>query len=186
MKAFAINIQMKYSGGRAPKRPWDPLRFFRWRNYQDYGTGVAGDLYVHMLSMLHFLTRSKGPERVMATGGLRCWKDGRDVPDIHIGLFDNPASAEHPAFNLTLRTNLVSGGGDKYLFRTVGSEGDSSIGWDNLVVRRTPFPKAPSTSQHNDMESAEWQAMVAKVSLPQWIMPRSEEERLTCKITVDR
>src|SRR5690554_4430959 len=132
--------------GHAPKRPWDPLRFFRWRNYQDYGTGVAGDLYVHMLSMLHFVLDSKGPERVMSTGGIRFWKDGRDVPDVHIGLFDYPQSAEHPAFNLTLRTNFVSGGGDNYLFRIVGAEGDISIGWDSLTLRRTPFPKAPGMS----------------------------------------
>jgi len=132
--------------GNAPKRPWDPLRFFRWRNYQDYGTGVAGDLYVHMLSMLHFVTNSKGPTRVMATGGLRYWKDGRDVPDLHLGLFDYPKSDEHPAFNLSLRANFVSGGGEHYLFHIVGSEGDISIGWDNLVVRRTPFPKAPGMS----------------------------------------
>jgi predicted dehydrogenase len=132
--------------GNAPKRPWDPLRFFRWRNYQDYGTGVAGDLYVHMLSMLHFITGSKGPDRVMSTGGLRYWKDGRDVPDIHLGLFDYPKTAAHPAFNLALRTNLASGGGDNYLFHIVGSDGDISIGWDNLVVRRTPFPKAPGMS----------------------------------------
>lgn len=132
--------------GRAPKRPWDPLRFFRWRNYQDYGTGVAGDLYVHMLSMLHFVTGSKGPERVMATGGLRYWNDGRDVPDLHLGLFDYPKTDVHPAFNLSLRANFVSGGGEHYLFHIVGSEGDISIGWDNLVVRRTPFPKAPGMS----------------------------------------
>jgi Predicted dehydrogenases and related proteins len=132
--------------GHAPKRPWDPLRFFRWRNYQDYGTGVAGDLYVHMLSMLHFVLDSKGPERVMATGGLRFWKDGRDVPDIHLALLDYPETDTHPAFNLSLRTNFVSGGGENYLFHIVGSEGDISIGWDNLVVRRTPLPKAPGMS----------------------------------------
>lgn len=132
--------------GNAPKRPWDPLRFFRWRNYQDYGTGVAGDLYVHMLSMLHFVTSSKGPNRVMATGGLRYWKDGRDVPDIHLGLFDYPETEVHPAFNLALRTNLVSGGGDNFLFRIVGSEGDITIGSDNLTIRRTPFPNAPGMS----------------------------------------
>lgn len=143
--------------GQAPDRPWDPLRFFRWRNYRDYGTGVAGDLYVHMLSMLHFVTGSKGPNRVMATGGLRYWKDGRDVPDLHLGLFDYPESAEHPAFNLALRTNLVSGGGDNFLFRIVGSEGDISIGFTGLTLRKTPFLKDPGMSLNSfpeDMQEA--------------------------------
>ncbi|WP_162419211.1 Gfo/Idh/MocA family protein [Cyclobacterium roseum] len=139
--------------GQAPDRPWDPLRFFRWRNYRDYGTGVAGDLYVHMLSMLHFVTGSKGPNRVMATGGLRYWKDGRDVPDLHLGLFDYPESAEHPAFNLALRTNLVSGGGDNFLFRIVGSEGDISIGFTGLTLRKTPFPKDPGMSLNSFPEA---------------------------------
>jgi len=132
--------------GKVKKPPFDAKQFFRWRNYQDFGTGAAGDLYVHLLSMLHFVTGSKGPTRVMSTGGIRYWKDGRDVPDVNIGMFDYPQSKEHSAFNLTLRTNLVSGGGDNYLFRIVGSEGDISIGWDNLVLRRTPFPEAPGLS----------------------------------------
>jgi len=139
--------------GQAPKREWDPLRFFRWRNYRDYGTGVAGDLYVHMLSMLHFVTDSKGPNRVMATGGLRYWEDGRDVPDIHLGLFDYPATEAHPAFNLALRSNLASGGGNNYLFRIVGTEGDISIGFSELTLRRTPFPKAPGMSIHTFPEA---------------------------------
>ncbi|WP_339903500.1 Gfo/Idh/MocA family oxidoreductase [uncultured Cyclobacterium sp.] len=137
----------------APKREWDPLRFFRWRNYQDYGTGVAGDLYVHMLSMLHFVTNSKGPERVQATGGLRYWKDGRDVPDIHLGLFDYPKTDAHPAFNLSLRTNLVSGGGNNFLFRIVGSEGDITIDFNGLKLRKTPFPKDPGMSLHSFPEA---------------------------------
>jgi len=69
-----------------PKRDWDAKRFFRWRNYQDYGTGVAGDLYVHLLTGLHVVTGATGPNRVYSTGGLRYWKDGRDVPDIALAL----------------------------------------------------------------------------------------------------
>ena len=135
--------------GSAPKRPWDPLRFFRWRNYQDYGTGIAGDLYVHLLTTLHTITGSKGPNRVYSSGGIRYWNDGRDVPDIQLSVYDYPKTAEHPEFNLTTRANFVDGGGGGYLVRLVGTEGDLSLGWDSLTVRRNKFPKAPGMSVEN-------------------------------------
>ena len=53
---------------------------------RDYGTGVAGDLFVHFFSGMHFITGAIGPTRVYAAGGLRFWKDGRDVPDVLLGL----------------------------------------------------------------------------------------------------
>src|SRR5579863_2328811 len=96
--------------GSAPKRPFEPVRLFRWRNYRDYGTGVAGDLFVHLLTGMHYVTGSLGPSRVYATGGLRFWKDGRDVPDAMLALLDYQATAEHPAFNTRLRVNFESGG----------------------------------------------------------------------------
>ena len=48
-----------------------------------------------------------GPTRIMSTGGLRYWKDGSDVPDIMLGMFDYPQTEKHPAFNLSLRVNFV-------------------------------------------------------------------------------
>ncbi|HUS06598.1 MAG TPA: Gfo/Idh/MocA family oxidoreductase [Bryobacteraceae bacterium] len=122
--------------GSAPKRPFEPVRLFRWRNYRDYGTGVAGDLFVHLFSGMHFVTGSIGPTRVFSTGGLRFWKDGRDVPDVLLGLYDYPATNEHPAFNLALRVNFVNGSGETSGFRFVGSDGILTIGNGVTLVRQ--------------------------------------------------
>lgn len=114
--------------GRAQKVDFDPKRFFRWRCYQDYGTGVAGDLFVHLFSGMHFITGATGPSRVFATGGLRFWEDGRDVPDVLLGLYDYAAKPNvHPAFNLALRVNFVNGAAENSGFRFIGSEGIMTI-----------------------------------------------------------
>ena len=118
------------------KRPFDPLRFFRWRNYRDYGTGVSGDLFVHVFSSLHFITNSLGPNKIMATGGLRYWKDGREVPDIMLGTFDYPDTKAHPPFNLSLRVNFVDGTGGTNYLRMVGSEGSMTVEWDKVTLYR--------------------------------------------------
>ena len=120
------------------KRDFDPVRFFRWRNYWDYGTGVAGDLFVHLFSGLHHILSSNGPNRIVATGGLRFWKDGRDVPDMMLGLCDYPETESHPAFNLTLQTNFAHGGGGGTDMRLIGSEGVMDLGFRGLTITATP------------------------------------------------
>ena len=128
--------------GKAPKRPFDPVRMFRWRNYQDYGTGVAGDLFVHLFSGMHHIIGATGPEKVYATGGLRYWDDGRDVPDVMLGLYDYPKTATHPAFTLALRVNFVSGAGETSGFRFVGSEGILTVG-RGVTLAKSPRPAEP-------------------------------------------
>lgn len=77
---------------------------------------MSGDLFVHLFSSLHFITNSKGPEQIAAMGGLRYWKDGREVPDVLLGMFNYGDSQEHPGFNLSLRCNFVDGtSGTTYL-----------------------------------------------------------------------
>ncbi len=130
--------------GSAPKRPFEPVRLFRWRNYRDYGTGVAGDLFVHLLTGMHYVTGSLGPSRVYATGGLRFWKDGRDVPDAMLALLDYHATAEHPAFNTRLRVNFESGGeAEAFGVQFVGSEGKMTTSFNSLVLTRHPREAEP-------------------------------------------
>ena len=123
--------------GNTTKRPFDSKRFFRWRNYRDYGTGMSGDLFVHLFSSLHFITDSYGPNKIYSSGGLRYWKDGREVPDVLLGIFDYPEQAKaHPAFNLSLRCNFVDGTSGNTILKLIGSEGAMDIGWDSVTLRR--------------------------------------------------
>jgi predicted dehydrogenase len=129
--------------GDAPKMAYDPVRFFRWRNYQDYGTGVAGDLFVHLFSGLHAVTSSNGPIRAFSTGGLRYWKDGRDVPDVILGLFDYPKTDKHAAFNLQMRVNFVDGAENGESLRLIGTDGVIDMGWGSVKVTRHKIRKEP-------------------------------------------
>ena len=124
--------------GRAPKTDFDAKRFFRWRCYRDYGTGVAGDLFVHLFSGLHFITGSLGPTRVFATGGLRYWDDGRDVPDLFYGIYDYPSTASHPAFNLVLRVNFEAGAQESQGFRFIGSDAIMTVDPNVTVTAAAP------------------------------------------------
>lgn len=127
--------------GNALKRPWDAKRFFRWRNYRDYGTGVAGDLFVHLLTGLHTVTGSLGPTRVYATGGIRYWTD-RDVPDVMLATLDYPKTNEHPAFNVLLHVNFKSSlPEESFGVKFIGSDGVMTTGYDGIKIERMPRPE---------------------------------------------
>src|SRR5260370_20145233 len=69
--------------GTVPKRPFDPLTFRRCRAWKAYGTGVAGDLLVHLISgMMFMLGINEPPRQAFAVGGIRRWKAGRNMPDV--------------------------------------------------------------------------------------------------------
>lgn len=125
------------------KMPYDPKKFFWWRNYRDFGTGVAGDLFVHLLSGIHLVTDSLGPKKIFASGQLCYWKDGRDVPDVMTAIMEYPESKDHPAFQVMLRVNFVSGLGDRGITRFIGSEGAMEMLDSGFNLTRSIMSKAP-------------------------------------------
>ena len=129
--------------GKAPQVPFEPKRFFRWRNYRDYGTGVAGDLFVHAFSTLNHVINSHGPNRALATGGLRYWKDGRDVPDVSITLYDYPKTENHAAFNAAFRINFIAGSGGGGGFKLIGTEGEMEVGQNSVTLKRSKLGMVP-------------------------------------------
>jgi predicted dehydrogenase len=102
--------------GSAPKHAFDPLVFQRWRCWKEYGTGVGGDLLVHLMSgFIHMTGFNHAPQRALSTGGILRWKDGRNMPDVHATVF------EFNGIPVYMRINLGTETSENYRF--MGSKG---------------------------------------------------------------
>lgn len=139
--------------GDAPKVAFDPVRFFHWRNYRAYGTGVAGDLFVHNFTGLHTITGSLGPKQIFALGALNYWKDGRDAYDLVTGIMQYPKTENHPAFQFFTRVNLADGAGGGSGTRLIGTEGVIEIKSNSITVKHFKRPVAPGIGGYDSMES---------------------------------
>lgn len=132
----------RYIEGMA-KQPYDAKKFFWWRNYKEFGTGVAGDLFVHLLTSIHSIIGSTGPNKIYASGEISRWKDGRNVPDMMVAILSYPETPNHPEFQMTLRVNFASGAGEGSLIRFFGDEGVLDYGWGSVKVQNSIMSKAP-------------------------------------------
>ena len=127
--------------GGAPKRPFDAARFFRWRCFTDYGEGLGGDLFVHLISGIHFISGTNTiAERAQSSGGLFHFKDGREFPDLIETVYD------YPNFRVSLRCNLNNDGGEFIAF--YGDQGTLIIKDSTLTFKpqdTRPEPESYST-----------------------------------------
>jgi predicted dehydrogenase len=71
-------------------------RFFRWRCWWDYSTGLSGDLLTHEYDAVNQIMRMGIPRSVTSSGGIYFFRDGRTVPDVL------QTSMEFPEKNFTL------------------------------------------------------------------------------------
>ena len=81
------------------KRPWSPERFFRWRCWWDYGTGLSGDLLTHEFDAINQILGMGIPASASASGGVYVWNDKkrgdyvnelREVPDVWKAVLEYP------------------------------------------------------------------------------------------------
>ena len=115
--------------GSAPKHAFDPNLFARWRSRKEYGSGVAGDLLVHLVSgMMFMMGINDAPNYAAAVGGIRHWKDGRNMPDVHAV---NYYWGDLPVY---LRLNLGNESPEAYRF--AGSKGTLEV--TSSTVKFTP------------------------------------------------
>jgi predicted dehydrogenase len=128
--------------GSAPRRPFDPNVFFRWRCWWDYSGGVATDLFVHLLTWLHFVMDVKAPKSAVSQGGLYRWLDGRNVPDVMNTIY------EYDDFVADMYVHLASG------LRTpptviLGTQGSLEVGWNKLTLY--PHVEPPDVQEYGTL-----------------------------------
>lgn len=109
--------------GPAPRRPYDASRFFRWRCYWDYSGGIATDLFVHLMTTIHYLMNAKAPQTTMANGALYRWKESRDVPDTLNAILDYPEG-----FMVNLSSTFNNQMTNESGFQILGTEGSLVLG----------------------------------------------------------
>lgn len=133
------------------KMQYDSKKFFWWRAFKEVGTGVAGDLFVHLLSGTHLIANSLGPERIYSTGQFSYWKDGRNLPDVMSGVMQYPKTDQHPAFLTTLQVNFISGTGGQEMIRLIGSEGVMEVKGNRVNVSHSIMPEAPGFGGYDSL-----------------------------------
>lgn len=93
------SIDWKMWLGNARKRPFSAERFFRWRKYRDYATGIIGDLWPHRLHPLMFaISLNEYPDTVACMGSNLCDYDKgngepREVADTTAAIVRFPSGA---------------------------------------------------------------------------------------------
>jgi predicted dehydrogenase len=90
------NIDWEQFTGNGPEREFSLERFFRWRCWWDYGTGLAGDLFTHEYDAMNQILDLGIPHSVVSSGGIYYYQDGREVPDVW------QVNCEYPERDLTL------------------------------------------------------------------------------------
>jgi predicted dehydrogenase len=133
--------------------PYDPKKFFWWRNYRAFGTGVAGDLFVHLISGINVITDSMGPEKIYASGQICYWKDGRDVPDVMAGVMQYPKTNQHPEFQVMLRVDFISGNNESGGTQFIGSEGVLTLEGNGFTIKHHKMSKAPGIGGWDALET---------------------------------
>lgn len=94
-EATRANVHWDAFLAGAPKRDFDPVRYFHWRFFRDYSNGYFGGLMLHHLDQCHFITGCPMPAQILAAGGVYGAEDGRTTPDTVSALADYGAQGFH-------------------------------------------------------------------------------------------
>ena len=71
--------------GNAPRRPFDQLRYRRWRWFWDYGGGTLTDLFSHWIDTVQWIMEDNEPIKAQASGGVYFYPEWECPDTLHAG-----------------------------------------------------------------------------------------------------
>jgi predicted dehydrogenase len=115
--------------GPAPKRPLSLERFFRWRCFWDYSGGISTDLFVHLMTTIHYVMDATVPETVMATAANYRHQKTHEVPDT----LNASVVYGKENFSVSLSGTFNSASAGETGFAILGNEGSLVFRGDRMV-----------------------------------------------------
>lgn len=171
------NMWLGHEFGLAPKIPWTPEHFFRFRKYFPYNGGVATDLLYHKLApLLIAIAGANGeyPQRVNASGGLYIEKDGREIPDTFLMTADFPSE-----WSLFLVSTLTNDAGIPD--RVYGKHGTMELGGEPLLRFNGDF-KEEFKSKNDGKEETRLAVEKKRDLKGNWIDVMRGKDTLRCNV----
>jgi predicted dehydrogenase len=143
------NIDWEQFTGNGPERDFSLERFFRWRCWWDYGTGLAGDLLTHEFDAINQIMNLGIPRSCVASGGIYFFKvkgkhyikEVREVPDVFNATYEYPEKELSFLYSATLASQRDRG---KVV---MGHDAHMELG-NNLMI----YPDPRSTAYKEKIE----------------------------------
>ncbi|MCC7341369.1 MAG: Gfo/Idh/MocA family oxidoreductase [Bryobacterales bacterium] len=108
-----VNIDWNAWLGSAPKRPYDADRFFRWRRYWDYSSGISSDLFVHRATRIIKALNLGFPQYAVGVGGTYHFRGSKaEIPDTFNIMLDYPKGP-----TVSLVSSMANGSPIRHMIR---------------------------------------------------------------------
>ncbi len=98
-----------FQGSSAGDPGFSPERYYGWRGYWDYGTGMSGDLFSNEYDVVNSILDLGIPDSCIASGGIYQHRDGREVPDVFQAAFEYPDKKLTLLYSGTLSSGVPRG-----------------------------------------------------------------------------
>ncbi len=103
-------------------------RAINWRMYREYSGGMTAELSSHQIDFVNWVL-GENPAKIMGTGGINFWEDGRETYDNTHLIFEYPSGVKA---QFKCLTSLIPGG---YQVKVIGDKGIITIGTTKAWIK---------------------------------------------------